>query len=136
MIEEAYVSYEVAKLLKEKGFNEPCYGVYYEFKTTTEFELLTNPITYQRTNADNVYYAPTQALVMRWLRETHGLYFEFTPYVKEHNVMYDYVVLKQVYAHPILFDGELEVKYNEDSKEHTYEEACEAAIKYCLENLI
>lgn len=24
MIKEAYVSFEIAKLLKEKGFNEPC----------------------------------------------------------------------------------------------------------------
>lgn len=24
MIKEAYVSYEIAKLLKEKGFDEPC----------------------------------------------------------------------------------------------------------------
>jgi hypothetical protein len=28
MITEDYVSFEVAKLLKEKGFNEPCIATY------------------------------------------------------------------------------------------------------------
>lgn len=28
MIAEDYVSFEVAKLLKEKGFNEPCRAIY------------------------------------------------------------------------------------------------------------
>ena len=28
IITEDYVSYEVAKLLKEKGFDEPCYTCY------------------------------------------------------------------------------------------------------------
>ena len=30
MITEDYVSFEVAKLLRDKGFNEPCRGVYEE----------------------------------------------------------------------------------------------------------
>ena len=28
MIQEAYCSYEIAKLLKEKGFSEPCFYYY------------------------------------------------------------------------------------------------------------
>ena len=28
MITEDYVSFEVAKMLKEKGFNEPCHATY------------------------------------------------------------------------------------------------------------
>lgn len=30
MIKERYVNFEVAKLLRDKGFNEPCRGVYEE----------------------------------------------------------------------------------------------------------
>ena len=39
MIKEAYCSFEVAKLLKEKGFNEKCRGGYHY-----EFDDNDNPI--------------------------------------------------------------------------------------------
>ena len=51
MIKEAYCSFEVAELLKEKGFNEPCYTCYinkelshYDY-LSTNFELIDNVIS-------------------------------------------------------------------------------------------
>lgn len=52
MIEEAYVSFETAKLLKEKGFN------------------------YDYPKGDCTLIPITQQMAMRWLREEKHLYIE------------------------------------------------------------
>lgn len=54
MIEEQFVSFETAKLLKEAGFDIPCRGGYH-----------VNRFRYE---------APTQALAARWMREVHKLH--------------------------------------------------------------
>lgn len=53
MIEEQFVSFDTAKLLKEAGFDVPCRGGYH-----------ANRFRYE---------APTQALAARWLREVHHI---------------------------------------------------------------
>lgn len=126
MIEEDYVSFETAKLLKEKGF---------DWNTDKQFNLdkivgdynITDRSRYPERYLD----APTLQMAMKWLREEKklsiiiqicfdddrngepGYYFEIwkltPPYESQDTPV-------------IVFD--------------TYEEACEAAIKYYLENLI
>ena len=69
MIEESYVSFETAKLLKEKGFPSPneksnvdtltCVAVFKGHLTKIQ-EGLIKP--------DNDYFIPTMSLAMRWLR--------------------------------------------------------------------
>lgn len=80
MIEEQFVSFDTAKMLKEAGFNVPCRGVYvtdrtgyYEFreydnKQTTD-DLCRNAVD----GFQYEYLAPTQALAARWLREAHNI---------------------------------------------------------------
>lgn len=129
MITEDYVSFEIAKLLKEKGFNEYCYGYYYTSKYITHGD-------FKQKNLElflDSYSAPTIQMAMKWLREVHHYYIQ---------VMLDswacgghmgyYVVLQRT-------DNDFEMMLQEAVDEvfyQTYEEACEAAIKYCLENLI
>ena len=80
MIEESYVSFDTARMLKEAGFNIPCRGVYvtdrtgyYEFREYDNKQT-TNDLCW---NADDgfqyEYLAPTQALAAKWLREIHGI---------------------------------------------------------------
>lgn len=68
MIKERYVSFEVAKLLRDKGFNEPCRGVYEEkvLRINTLCDWL---------NSDFSEYvaAPTQAMACDWLEETFNI---------------------------------------------------------------
>lgn len=80
MIEESYVSFSTAKLLKEAGFDIPCRGIYrtdrtgdyvfreYEHKNTKDDLCwsITDGFQYE-------YLAPTQALAARWLREVHEI---------------------------------------------------------------
>lgn len=66
MIEESYVSFDTAKLLKEAGFDAPCYKQYSD--TGIQWES-TSPSNF---NADDWGCScPTQALAARWLREVH-----------------------------------------------------------------
>ena len=129
-ITEDYVSFEIAKLLKEKGFNEPCYACYlnkelshYDY-TSTNFELIDNAIS-----------APTIQMTMKLLREVHYIHIEaLCPIVDVDTdvfgVKYN-VVISNLKNNCLAFNTDIE-----DNEYDTYEQACEAGIKYCLENLI
>ena len=75
-ITEDYVSFETAKLFKEKGFDAVCPMIY-----TADGELLYTAVkhhnTYAVTNEKLIYYtdiiAPSQSMVMKWLREVHNV---------------------------------------------------------------
>lgn len=71
MIEEQYVSFETAKLAKEKGFDIPTrYGF-------SERRSLVRVDTSDNWNQDKELYSrPTQSLLARWLREVHNMCVE------------------------------------------------------------
>ena len=117
MITEDYVSFETAKLLKEKGFDEYCYGYYYE---PNHLRHSTFDITNSELESES-YSAPTLQMAMKWLREVHNIAIET-----------EWEHLWYAYIKPMTSNEE-DYYQCESSK---YEEACEAAIKYCLENLI
>ena len=119
-IKEDFVSFETAKLLKEKGFDEPTIGTYYKDGT---FEHLT----INRWNSKFVtpISAPTLQMAMKWLRKEHNIDILITigGFVEKGKVYFC-----SVYKNLINYG---------DLKEYlTYEEAAEAGIKYCLENII
>lgn len=120
MIEEAYVSFETAKRLKEKGFDEPCLMCY------TSDEKLGNYGHYKSYKNSDVFSltAPTVQMAMRWLREIHNLQIQIAPITSKHN---DWTFGIDRDFSPLTIDLLCFP---------TYEEACEAAIKYCLEDLI
>ena len=120
MITEDYVSYETAKLLKEKGFDEPTTKSYYT-------EGLENPMIFShdlmsRIKTDELL-CPTLQMAIKWLREEHNIAID----TEWEHMWYAYIK-------PMTFEPFNEVNYQCASSK--YEEACEVAIKYCLENLI
>ena len=126
MIEEAYVSFETAKLLKEKGFDIICDKIY---RIKDQYIV---PLAYEMNlKGEGYYLCPTQQMAMRWLREVYGIIIVINYYMKDTNP-------------ECSGDGWLSeiVKYKRDRLLHHingsiyYEDAVEAAIKYCLENLI
>ena len=127
MITEDYVSFEIAKLLKEKGFDEPTTKSYY----TEGFE---NPMIFSHDLSPCIrfdeFLCPTLQMAMKWLREVHNLVIqiEFIDYL-EHGEVWLYSVLERRTIKRL-------TGRDEDFTEHSYEQACEGAIKYCLENLI
>lgn len=132
MITEDYVSFEVAKLLKEKGFNEPCEGFY----------VNSDVLSHTLSNAKNSKWdgdkstmgyisAPTFQMAMKWLREVYNIAISVYVFnrdlpIKENEIHYTCDVATTKISSK---EGHLRLT-------GTYEEACEAAIKYCLENLI
>lgn len=68
MIEESYVSFDTAKMLKEAGFDVPCTSQY------TEGMGIWNVGYPYNFNQDEFGYSrPTQALAARWLREVYNV---------------------------------------------------------------
>ena len=130
MITEDYVSYETAKLLKEKGFSCD------EISCIKVFKGHTYKIHGTVIDADEDVTIPTIQLAMKWLREVHNIYINidihWLYFANQNGFMY--IITK------ILENGTDYVNSNGDENDEyfysTYEEACEAAIKYCLENLI
>lgn len=127
MITEDYVSREVAKLLKEKGFNE--FG-HYEYHDT-----LSKPHFHKKShnfNGDEYancgtkwYSAPTHQMAMKWLREVHNQHVQIK-YFHGAYQEFEYVVINT-------FNGKA---YHEPISFSSYEEAVEAALKYTLKHLI
>ena len=121
IINEDYVSFEIAKLLKEKGFDEATMGIYYKDGT---FKLLC--LNTWNSKFVTPISAPTLQMAMKWLREVHNI---------KVNIFYNNSNYTIEYFEPNTQTGVGKFVFIGDGY-HVYEEACEAAIKYCLENLI
>ena len=117
MITEDYVNFETAKLLKEKGFDEECIYVYRHDGSEDIWDADKEDIACQK---------PTLQMAMKWLREKKIF---ITIGFCDDPALHKSEWIPEVCTHDSIFD-EPSITYS------TYEEACEAAIKYCLENLI
>jgi len=123
MINEDFVSFEIARLLKEKGFD-----IYVSSFYDVDGEFSRKEADWNW-NIGSRYSAPTLQMAMKWLREMHGLYVVVRPYVTEEGIL-SLFDIKSIKEKDIVVN--IRTKTGFDS----YEEACEAAIKYCLENWI
>lgn len=126
-ITEDYVSFETAKLLREKGFDIPCMGRY--SVRSREFHLDCTKM--YNNGGFFVYAAPTLQMAMKWLREVHGIYLGIQPDFPSDK---DYKMC-WCWSANILHENCISTKGHQCYIE-TYEEAVESAIKYCLENLV
>lgn len=127
IMQEQYVSLEIAKVLKKKGFPITKYGwSCFEGKV-----LDKKPHTFINDNGRGGWYdtlkdwisCPTQSLVLKWLREKHHIIISPKP-----NSFYGGMECRS-WSYDIWADDNFE-EYNKDYP--TYEDAVEAAIKYCL----
>ena len=122
MTRQEIVTYEVAKLAKEKGFPQDVFGTC-EMKSACYLDdgrFYKDGCIYP---IENAYTAPTQSLLQRWLREEKGIIV--IPYYRS--------VLRMWSA-----TYELTSPYSfEDLRKcfKTYELALEDALRYALENL-
>ena len=130
MITEDYVSFEVAKLLKEKGFDGECDYLYVNGNIVRAqgFRCNWNKGETIFTDYKNECSAPTIQMAMKWLREEKRLYINVWADPKDfENDDFSTIYRMHVY------NGTSNNGTREFSK---YEEACENGIRYCLENLI
>lgn len=73
-MEEQLISFETAKMAKEKGFNARCYAYYEVDKEPWLHYSVNSPVDYNHVkDTRHLFSAPTQSLLQKWLREEHGL---------------------------------------------------------------
>ena len=131
ILREDYVSFETAKLLKEKGFDVYGDG---SFGSETEIHREYSPsgkikALYSSKPHKDGYPAPTHQMALKWLREVHNI---------------DVCVCRELNEYGECLNGYIATIYKGGiykdttniAEDSTYEEATEYAIKYCLINLI
>ena len=123
MIHEEICTYEVCKLAKEKGFDVQTFD-WYDYTGNYHKGLIPHEL--HECPRYKEYYAPTQSLLQRWLREEKGLHIS----IPLHKGKYKYFWAIDSLNRKI---KEEDIAYNLFD---TYELALEDALKYALENLV
>lgn len=125
MIEESYVSFDTAKMLKEAGFKERVGSCFmyddkadeYEYEFVNGYAIVKKALRDNYNGYENTISRPTQALAVRWLREEHHIFIMLTPVIQ--GWMYDLFDLKK---HQYIL-------CNEDAMTESYEAAFETALR-------
>ena len=127
MIAEDYVSFEVAKLLKEKGFEEECVYFYDWDEEDEIYRICSNGGSCNSKEYPTYFSMPTLQMAMKWLREMHKISIEITStgYLIDNDVEWECDIKA---GHRLYF--------KHITNEKSFESCAEEAIKYCLENLI
>ena len=119
MIHEELVTYEVAKLAKEKGFPiKEIRSWHYEFDGYPTKEIIDE---YQYPNI-------SQSLLQRWLREEKKIEAYVRNFEKSTDFPHHYC--------NFITDGNGKTSKVGNKMFDTYEQALEDALKYSLENLV
>lgn len=134
MIKERYCSYEVAMLLKEKGFDELCENIYFD-KGLMDFVpyMFDDDERYVKNSDFPDSYlvdatAPTHQMTIDWLREVHKIFIEISVSIDLNG---DYH-----YSYSVLDKSCKYLRKGYTSFDWTYKDTVEEALKYVLENLV
>lgn len=147
MITEDYVSYETAKLLKEKGFDW-CESPFYSEQDRDEWRqnnsytipnMLYDPdLPFDSETLTMVAPHVSIQMAMKWLREVHHLFIGVEPRLSFTDYYWITANIYRVRKKNSLYHAEPVDDYScvACCDGDSFEDACEAAIKYCLEKLI
>ena len=143
-ITEDYCSFEIAKLLKEKGFDEPycnCYLLLDE-GGYTEVEMSDECHQGERYDSEDsswkfgiLLLRPTLQFALKWLREVHNIHISINVGCDVDNKNYIF------YIPTIVKLNNKSVEYidpfcEDEDEFDSNEQAVEAALLYALKNLI
>lgn len=131
MVTEDYVSFETAKLLKYRGADFTTDNVYTSIGRPWEVAMCK--FNYAEYQVNGYVKRPSLAMAMKWLREVHHLYIQvmLDSWACGGHMGYYVVIQNTTSDFEMMLASALDIVFY-----GTYEEACEAAIKYCMENLI
>lgn len=136
MIKERYCSFEVSKLLEEKGFNAQCRAAY-----TNYGKLFTTQIQQYVTNIIWECVAPTHQMAIDFLREAYGIFIR----IERDNQYYQGREVVPMTKHDIerghtpeyyatIYDAKSKTYVTEHFND--YAECVDSAIKYGLTKLV
>lgn len=118
MKQEDYVTIEVAKLLKEKGYNEKCSSLY--LSNATFIEDMYSCKDFEKKIENGFYDAPILSQAAKWLREEHNIHIDVR--VGWTSWMFDIYTIDSLHHFDV-----------EDNREYSsYEEALNKGIKEAL----
>ncbi len=139
MITEDYVSFELAKLLKEKGFDEVCRAWYFgEDRVNNGTLIPKDKLLFVSDNYygakrnswigyPNAVTAPTIQMVIKWLQKIYKIIIIVSPSVTDDDgdagCLWEYTI-----------QNRLDIKYRSECLFEKTKDAYESAIKYYLEN--
>ena len=142
-MEDEIVSFEIAMLLKEKGFNEPC-SYYYEdnelYKLCyyqgdgTGFVRNNSPINEKISCEEMQCTAPTQSLAQKWLRETRNITFNANPHSNDGKIIY-VVTINVISSNKYIDFNVMLDTSNKATMFDTYEDAIESGLRHCLKSI-
>ena len=132
MIKEAYVSYKVAKLLKEKGFDEPCRSFFVDNADYIDSSYSTEELTDLNMGVWETL-RPTHQMACAWLRERN---IGITPEVHTTQDPKDYYWCAIIFYIDKSWDVLQYVSAPSKSISEGYDDVMEQAIKYALEELL
>lgn len=125
MIHEEICTYEVCKLAKEKGFDVPTFD-WYDYTGNYHKGLIPHEL--HECPQYKEYYAPTQSLLQRWLREEKKISVEVSWF--EVGKKYFWVA-KDMNNHDVFKPKTTKCMTFYD----TWEQALESGLKYALKEL-
>lgn len=140
-MEEELITFETAKLAKEKGFNLKTHDYFSKDKYRREFnhnvgfdddywgdnyvyDWNTNGEPFKPFNKE-CYSAPTQSLLQKWLREVHGIIVEITWQMCSTD--YEYAIIDM--NNPPKYEDDVERIIGFKAYEETLEEGLYKALK-------
>ena len=126
MITEDYVSFETAKLLKEKGFDVKCEYCYAEFSKDDIEVIGLSPAKCVQSLKEDRYPYVTLQMAMKWLRENHKIHIDID-YIDflEHGEVWSAKIVDMV----TFKETKIESTWNH------YEQMANEAIEFYLKNL-
>lgn len=145
MIEERYVSPEVARLLRDKGFNQDCY-TYYDNNDTIDrfeegccFDNTSYPwgLSYDVSEAEKYIVAPTQQVACDQIEETFNITIDVWVGIIGYGVSISYALKgPNIASNDINHKDEMPCGDNSDGSWSSKELAYNEALKYILTNLV
>ena len=132
-----FVTFELAKKLKEKGYPQRPdyfnYSSYYNWDGLRKIHSLSNASVWFDPNIsrENIYFAPTISQVLKWLREEKNIVFGISPMQEMDCDYLGWCVT--IYK---VDDNGYGLSWQEELYYDTYESAAIAGIEYALDNLI
>jgi hypothetical protein len=124
-MEDQLITFETAKLAKDKGFKEEVIKHYFH-KGLYEGDPLDYNTPSEHYNNPNIYSAPTQSLLQKYIREVYYLHIDILAVANGNHFIFKIIDLK---TRKKLYTGEPHVRYD------LYEDCLEAGLQKSLKTI-
>lgn len=135
MIKERYVNIEVAKLLRDKGFDEECIKTYNI--SNGQMYIGGESCNNEFTDISEMITAPTQSMACDWIEETFNISIEVWVGIIGYRVSIIYGLQDpNISSTDVIHEDDMPIGDNSDGSWSSKELAYDEALKYVLTNLV